>query len=266
MHIRNKIKPFTYLGSKFSYLPWLLPLLPECTHFVEPFGGSGVVLLNRSISPIETYNDINGNVVNFFKVLRDHPDELLNTLSLTPYSKKEYDNCWDLRTTNEIEKARRFFVRTEQSLWAAGCHDKSKGWAISVKESRRGISEKVNKWLNSIDNLSYVVNRLKNIQIENRDFRFIMRTYDDEGTLFYIDSPYYKTYRSNTKYEFEFTNQDFYDLLACCKKLKGRVAISGYNDQFTTQLFREFNFHMGPTRKNTRSNKNNINECLWTNY
>src|SRR5262249_19727459 len=78
---------FGWYGGKFSHLDWLLPLLPKCHHYCEPFSGSAAVLLNRTSSPVETYNDIDGEVVNFFRILRDHKDELIEAIGLTPFAR-----------------------------------------------------------------------------------------------------------------------------------------------------------------------------------
>jgi DNA adenine methylase len=81
---------FGWYGGKFSHLDWLLPLLPPSQHYCEPFGGSAAVLLNREPSPVETYNDIDSEVVNFFRVLRDQKDELVYAIGMTPFSREEY--------------------------------------------------------------------------------------------------------------------------------------------------------------------------------
>jgi DNA adenine methylase len=265
MHIPGQIATFTYLGGKFSVLPWLLPKLPITKHFVDVFGGSAVVLLNRDQSQIETYNDINHKVVNFFKVLREKPEELIKQLQLTPHSKFEYDHAWYSDSDNDVEKSRKFFIRTQQSIHAAGAQDKVKGWAASVRDSRVSISEKTHKWIKAVNGLWEVAERLKQVQIECRDFRFLLKSYDDPQTLFYLDSPYRMTLRSSTKYEFEFQQQDYFDMHYWCKKLKGKVAISGYDEPFMRELFTDFNFHQGPKRKNNMSEKEAY-ECLWTNY
>jgi DNA adenine methylase len=265
MHISNQIKSFTYLGGKFSILPWMLEKLPPAKHFVDVFGGSGVVLLNREPSPIETYNDINGKVVNFFKVMRDQPDALIAALELAPYSRQEYEEALDDPAASPLERARRFFVRTSQSQFAAGAQEDSKGWACSFNDSRRGVSEKVNTYLNRVEGLHKMVSRLRTVQIENRCFRYVLRNYDTEQTLFYCDPPYMQTLRSSTKYEFDFANQDAYDLHYYASRVKGKIAISGYKEPFMMELYKDFNFHEGPNRKNNRSDKEAI-ECLWTNY
>src|SRR4051794_35804563 len=86
----EKLIPFGWYGGKFSHLAWLLPLLPKCHHYCEPFAGSGAVLLNRPPSPVETYNDLDGEVVNFFRVLRDEKGKLVEAIGLTPFSREEF--------------------------------------------------------------------------------------------------------------------------------------------------------------------------------
>lgn len=265
MNISTQTRSFTYLGGKFSVLPWLLTLLPECKHFVDVCSGSGVVTLNRKPSPIETINDINYNIVNFFKVLRDHPQELISKLELVPHSRYEYDNAWDDESGGGISRAISFFIRTQQSIYAAGAQDKTKGWTMALVQSRCSISEKTNKWITAVNGLWEVVERLKHTQIECRDFRYVLKNYDSPGTLFYVDPPYDMQFRSSTKYQFEFHLQDFQELQEWCKRVKGKVAVSGYNSDFMRDLFKDFNFHQGPERRNTRT-KTIAHECLWTNY
>src|SRR5712692_5179277 len=82
---RSKMIAFGYYGGKFSHLDFILPLLPtHFTHYCEGFGGSAAVLINRPPAPVETYNDLDGEVVNFFKCLRDKGDTLIRAISLTP--------------------------------------------------------------------------------------------------------------------------------------------------------------------------------------
>jgi DNA adenine methylase len=112
---RNKIA-FGWYGGKYSHLDWLLPLLPETKHYCEPFGGSAAVLINRKPSPIETYNDLDGELVNFFCVLRDDKTSLLEAIGLTPFSREEFELAIQDITddVSNLERARRFFVRARQ--------------------------------------------------------------------------------------------------------------------------------------------------------
>src|SRR5215210_3372286 len=92
----RKMILFGWYGGKFSHLDWLLLLLPECHHYCEPFAGSAAVLLNRPPSPVETYNALDGEVVNFFRVLRDRGEDLARTIGLTPVSREEFSIACDL--------------------------------------------------------------------------------------------------------------------------------------------------------------------------
>src|SRR6266700_2387740 len=96
----GKLIAFGWYGGKFSHLGWLLPLLPKTRHFCEPFAGSAAVLLNREPSPVETYNDIDGEVVNFFQVLRDQKQDLIEAILLTPFSREELTKACREKTQN----------------------------------------------------------------------------------------------------------------------------------------------------------------------
>ncbi|MEW5958229.1 MAG: DNA adenine methylase, partial [Chloroflexota bacterium] len=107
---KQKFIAFGWYGGKFSHLDWLLPLLPQSVHYCEPFGGSAAVLLNREPAPIETYNDTDGEVVNFFRTLRDQKDALIEAIGLTPFSREEFEKAISESTNGltELERARRF--------------------------------------------------------------------------------------------------------------------------------------------------------------
>ncbi|MDE3098926.1 MAG: DNA adenine methylase [Verrucomicrobiota bacterium] len=87
---KKKLIPFGWYGGKFSHPDWLFPLLPPCHHYCEPFAGSGAALLNREPSPVETFNDLDGEVVNFFRVLREEKDRLVQAVGLKPFSREEF--------------------------------------------------------------------------------------------------------------------------------------------------------------------------------
>src|SRR2546427_7978476 len=114
---RGKMIAFGYYGGKFSHLDFILPLLPtHFTHYCEVFGGSAAVLINRPPAPVETYNDLDGEVVNFFECLRDHGKELVRLISLTPFSRVELVKALSPAAgLTKLERARRFFVRARQT-------------------------------------------------------------------------------------------------------------------------------------------------------
>ena len=112
---RKKLIPFGWYGGKFSHLDWLLPLLPDCHHYCEPFAGSGAVLLNREPSPVETFNDLDGEVVNFFRVLREEKERLIEAIGLTPFAREEFSIACEVSPDLTLfERARRFYVRARQ--------------------------------------------------------------------------------------------------------------------------------------------------------
>lgn len=240
-------------------------MLPKTYCFVDVFGGSMAVLLNRPPCNIDTYNDVDKNVVNFFKVLREQPETIIKALELTPHSRLEYENAIITSDDDEIERARKFFVRTVQSQFSAGNMENKKGWRAAISESRTGISEATSKYLNSVSGLFEIVDRLRGVQIENRDFRWIFDKYNNENTLLYLDPPYYGTHRSTTKYLHEMTDQDYIDLGELTKTSKSKVAVSGYSCDFIDGVFSHLKKHVGPVRKNGLSIEV-VRECLWTNY
>ncbi|XQQ06065.1 MAG: DNA adenine methylase [Leptolyngbya sp. IPPAS B-1204] len=113
----GKVIAFGWYGGKFNHLNWLLPLLPDVTHYCEPFGGSAAVLLNRKPAPVETYNDLDGEVVNFFRVLRDSQEELIRAIGLTPFAREELRIAAEepIEGLTELERARRFLFERDRS-------------------------------------------------------------------------------------------------------------------------------------------------------
>ena len=182
---------FGWYGGKFSHLDWLLPLLPECHHYCEPFAGSGAVLINRVPAPVETYNDLDGEVVNFFRVLRDQHQALIRAIALTPFSREEY-YCAIYGSTEDIsdlERARRFYIRARQTRTGLAQTASLGRWANCKNTSRAGMSGVVSRWLGGVDALDEIAQRLIRVQIENRPAVDVIQLYDSRKTLFYCDPP-----------------------------------------------------------------------------
>ena len=182
---------FGWYGGKFSHLDWLLPLLPECHHYCEPFAGSGAVLINRAPAPVETYNDLDGEVVNFFRVLRDQHQALIRAIALTPFSREEY-YCAIYGSTEDIsdlERARRFYIRARQTRTGLAQTASLGRWANCKNTSRAGMSGVVSRWLGGVDALDEIAQRLIRVQIENRPAVDVIQLYDSRKTLFYCDPP-----------------------------------------------------------------------------
>jgi len=160
---------FGWYGGKYSHLNWLLPLLPKTKHYCEPFGGSAAVLVNREPSPIETYNDLDSEVVNFFYVLREQKEELIEAIGLTPFSREELTIAVNSQNGDltDLERARRFFVRARQTRTSLAQTATPGRWAHCRLTSRAGMAGAVSRWLGSVDGLAEIAQRLLRVQIEN---------------------------------------------------------------------------------------------------
>jgi len=267
--VLKKRLAFRWYGGKFCHLEWLLPLLPVAgvTHFCEPFGGSGAVILNRPPVDVETYNDLDGEVVNFFKVLRDEPEMLIHALSFTPFSREEFElACSVTPDLSNIERARRFFIRAGQVRTGLAQTASLGRWANCVDTSRRGMSGAVSRWLNKIEGLDDIVQRLRRVQIENRPAVNIIRLYDSPGTLFYLDPPYPHDSRKDSKaYGYEMKNSDHEHLAEILHDINGKAAISGYRGTLMDKLYQDWRRIDAP-QKRAHSCKDVRQESLWVNY
>lgn len=265
---RKKVIAFGWYGGKFNHLDWLLPLLPECHHYCEPFGGSAAVLLNRDPSPVETYNDIDGEVVNFFRVLRNQPKRLVRVIALTPFSREEYFRALHLNgeRISDLERARRFFIRARQTRTGLAQTASLGRWANCKNTTRAGMSGVVSRWLGSVGGLPAIATRLLRVQIEDRPAKDIISLYDSSDTLFYCDPPYVHSARQDTNaYGFEMNDAEHRELAVVLRSCKGKVAVSGYECSLMNELYGDWNRHDAPI-KNCHSVKTSRQEALWTNY
>jgi DNA adenine methylase len=258
---------FGWYGGKFSHLDWLLPLLPSCMHYCEPFGGSAAVLLNRSPSPIETYNDVDGELVNFFRVLRQDKDQLIEAIGLTPFSREEFELSLQTDVTvSDLERARRFFVRARQVRTGLAQTASSGRWAHCLLTSRAGMAGAVSRWLGSVEGLSEIAQRLLRVQIEHAPAKTVIERYDSTETFFYCDPPYPHDSRGDSHaYGYEMSEQQHRELANLLHQVEGRVAISGYASPLMNTLYSDWQCISAPS-KMAHSIKKMRTEMLWINY
>jgi len=265
----KKIIAFGWYGGKFSHLDWLLPLLPSCKHYCEPFAGSGAVLLNRAPSPIETYNDLDGETVNFFRVLRDKKEELIQAILLTPFSREEFALACDLDPNlSDMERARRFYVRARQVRTGLAQKASIGRWANCKNTSRAGMSGVVSRWLGSVEHLPWIAERLLRVQFENRPAVDVIALYDSHETLFYCDPPYiHDTRGDKNAYGNEMTDKDHCNLADVLNAAKGKVAISNYQCELMDKLYHKPKWSkcVAPAKTNHATKGKRV-EVLWTNY
>ena len=220
--------PIRWFGGKSLLARRIISLFPPHNTYVEAFGGGASVLFAKEPSPVEIYNDLDSGLVNFFRVLRDREQfvEFHRLVALTPYSREEFGFCrqhWE-DCDDPIERAYRWYVVVRQSFSG----DFKGGWSHGKHRSSRNMGECVSRWLSTVDRLPEIAERLLRVQIENRDWRLILKTYDSPDTLFYLDPPYVPETRRAGKYTHELCLADHSELVERMLALKGKVVLSGY--------------------------------------
>lgn len=266
---RRKIA-FGWYGGKFSHLDFLLPNLPgDATHFCDVYGGSAAVLINREPAPVETYNDLDSELVNFFAMLR-HPakgERLLKAIALTPFSREELAiACTPEAGLDNVERARRFYVRARQTRTGLAQTSSQGRWAQCILTSRSGMAGAVSRWLGAIEGLPPIIDRLMRVQIDNAPALKVVRRYDTPETLFYLDPPYVHGARRDTHAYFgEMSDAEHTELAHLLHGIRGRAAISGYRSELYDSLYGDWHRVDAPA-KNCHSVRQLRQESLWMNY
>lgn len=228
--------PVNWIGGKVKMANFIIKHMPEHRIYLELFGGSGAVLMAKPKSDIEIYNDLHKGVVNLYRVLRDKEkaNELIGKLELTPYSREEFYNCrdgWE-DEDNKIEKARKFMVSCLMAFSGTGA-SKHPSWSFSYNDGSgvKSFNKKVNK-------IMQVHERIKNVQIENKDaIKLVESIIDDENIdesemLIYADPPYVQTTRSDsTSYKHDMKDTEQTKFCNIIDRFGGSVIISGYHNK-----------------------------------
>jgi len=214
-----------YPGGKSRIAEWIISFFPQHKTYLEPYFGSGAVFFNKEPSYIETINDIDGNIVNLFTVCREYPKELSAAINLTPFSRDEFERCYD-QSSDQIEQARRTLVRFHQSFGT--CNASCNSWRNVQKHSGPRCAT---MWNYLPDLIVDCCQRLKNAQIEHYDALELIKRYDDENTLIYIDPPYLQELRKKNMYKYEYSLEQHKELLKVIKQSKSMIVISGYDNE-----------------------------------
>lgn len=189
-------------------------------------------MLAKPPSPVEVYNDIDGRLVNLFRVVRNPEKfrEFHRQVALTPHSRREWRDAvsrLDNPGMDEVARAVAFYVAARQSF----CGTVSRSWAMSVRNSRRGMAGTTAGWLSAIDRLPEIAERLLRVQVEDQDWRDCMGQYDGPDTFFYCDPPYPPEVRSRgsrSVYSHEMSVEDHRELVQRLLRLEGMAMLSGY--------------------------------------
>lgn len=248
-----------YPGAKNRIADWICSFIPKHKVYLEPFFGSGAVFFNKIPSRIETINDLDGEVVNYFRVLREKPEELAALLALTPFAREEYLEAftWS-EETSDVERARRFAVRCWQgfgssNLYRNGFRSSQQGTGPHTTKEWRGLPER----------MMAAGERLKNAQIEQLPAMELIARYHTEDVFIYADPPYLHGTRKGYLYRHEMSDAEHEELLSALREHPGKVLISGYDNPL-------YNGMLYGWRKETKDTQaeggRKRTEAIWMNY
>lgn len=248
-----------YPGAKWGMAKQIVSMMPPHRSYLEPFFGSGAVLFNKPPSAIETVNDIDGDITNFFKVLRECPQELAEAISLTPYSRDVFNDAHENRGTESFDRAYRFAIRSRMGH-GFKTYQKT-GFKIDVYARDRSYC--VNCWNAMPERIFEAAARLKRVQIENRPALDLIRKFNYDNVLIYADPPYLLNTRGGKQYKHEMDEQEHIELLAALKAHKGPAIISGYPSDMYDRELRGWNtIH----KRSYNQNSDARTEVLWFNF
>ncbi len=237
-----------YHGGKFRIASWVVSHFPPHRVYVEPYGGAASVLLHKSRAPGEIYNDLDGDVVNVFRVLRDPEtaEELKRLCALTPFSREDFDLAYEA-TDDPIERARRAVVR---SFFGHGSSSRRKHRTGFRGKAYRANQSGANDWQTWPEAVPAFVERLRGVIIENRDALDVIRRHDAPDCLVYADPPYPMSTRTSVRcngdigraYKHEMTDDDHCALAEVLHSCIGSVVVSGYHCELYHHLYHGWHF------------------------
>ena len=264
---QNAVKAiFRYPGSKWAIADWIIAHFPdgyEKMVYLEPFCGSGAVFFNKRPGTVETVNDMESDIVNLFRVLREQPNELRRVLDLTPYSREEYDLSFE-PCDEPVEKARRFMVKTTQAIGAK--MDGKCGWRNHKQKNLGGTAC---KWGGISETIDAAAARLRSdpthlVQIEHMDALQLIRRYDFPEVLMYLDPPYVRsTRKSGRLYRYEMDDAGHAELLELITASCAKIILSGYDCELYNHALA--GWHKDSTLSQTTSAEM-AQETIWMNY
>ena len=219
--------PFAYYGGKTTLADRIVSLLPKHSHYVEPFAGSLAVLLAKPRSEMETVNDLDQDLMTFWRVLRERPDELARVAALTPHSRAEHQAAYDLEaSSDELERARRVWILLTQGR---GGTLRKTGWRFYRDPA--GSTYSFPEYLNAyVDRIRPAAERLAGVSLEARDALAVIRDYGKHpNVLLYVDPPYLSAARNSTNYRVEMADEaEHQALIGELQECEAAVVLSGY--------------------------------------
>jgi len=228
-----------YAGGKQRLADRIVSLMPSHHHYVEPFAGALSVLLAKPIAPLETINDLDGDIVTFWRVLRDRPGDLERMCALTPHARDVYqDSRHPVTTDNDLTQAWRVWVRLTQGRGSRT--DGSSGWRfVNGSTTRMTMAKYLTGYLARI---GPAAERLRLVSIDHRPALDVIHGFDMPGTLFYVDPPYLASTRTEPRtYRYDMgTMDDHQELLHTLRECHGQVILSGYRSDLYDQVLHDW--------------------------
>lgn len=256
-----------YHGGKFRLAPWVMQFFPPHHRYVEPFGGAAGVLLRKPRSYAEVYNDLDGDIVNFFRVLRDPAQRarLVEACQLTPYARSEWQAAYEPAAC-PVEQARRTAIRAAMGFGSAGATKGTGGFRV---DAARAFGTAMHNWQAYPDCLGALGERLAGVLIENRPAIDVMRQHDAPDTLHFVDPPYLPETRqirsSSRYYRHEMTPEQHAELLDALDGLQGCVVLSGYPSELYNTMLAGWTTHTTQARIAAHRGTGTRTEVVWLN-
>lgn len=248
-----------YPGAKWGMAKEIVALMPEHRSYLEPFFGSGAVLFHKPPSAIETVNDIDGDIVNFFKVLREMPEQLSEAIEMTPYARDVFDDAHKNHGGSEFDRAYRFAIRSKMGFGFKTYTQT--GFKMDIAGREKGYTTSC--WNRMPKDIVIAAQRLKNVQIDNRPALDVIRRFNFPNVLIYADPPYLLETRGGKQYRHEMSEQDHINLLDALKQHLGPVILSGYpSEMYDRELKRWGRIE----RKSYNQLAEQRTEVLWCNF
>lgn len=256
-----------YHGGKFRLAPWIQQFFPPHVVYVEPFGGAAGVLLQKPRSYAEVYNDLDGEVVNFFRVCRDPAArvQLIDACMQTPYSRADFEEAWEPADC-PIERARRLCIRAQMGFGSAGATKGHTGFRI---DTRRAYGTAMQLWTRYPENIAQVGERFVGVLIENRPAIEVMQQNDAVDTLFFVDPPYVLGTRvmsaNRSYYRHEMNDDQHVELLDAVRDVRGMVVLSGYDSELYSSRLAGWEVHRTQARISASRGGATRTEVAWLN-
>ncbi|WP_063832114.1 DNA adenine methylase [Nocardia otitidiscaviarum] len=257
--------PMAYYGGKTTLAAKIAGMLPEHGHYVEPFAGSLAVLLAKPAARMETVNDIDGDLMTFWRVLRDRSTELARVCALTPHSRAEHEASHrDLSGLDELERARRVWVRITQGRTGTL---RRTGWRYYIDPA--GSSVSMPRYLAGyLERMLPAAERLAAVSLESRPALELIAAYGrHRSALLYVDPPYLGSTRGrNYRHEMG-ADADHRALAAALHACQATVVLSGYaSDLYDRELFPHWYRYELAAFTTQGGSRHERTEVLWSNH